>query len=495
MLFCHSLLANVQILSDDAPVRREAVKRLSILSGWRYQLLSLSYITDRSFRRPFKLARPPLNFVATDVGESKYMPDNEIEEGTLGQGPSLPLDLKRRLNEIGWDEEDKPQDQKLQWLRTPMSLLGSNQLYQLSATSSVTEDLSDATPSPLSSPRSSPSESAVASGGAQLMRRSSSSGGQHGMKRRPVFVQPLTPIFLALAKLTLDKDFMVASLARDLIADYMREDPALLSRPVMEIMSGNIVAIDEAVTALRTFLHIQHILPPRLTHHIFNHMAGFLKWLAKDQTLPDALRDMAYVVGILARLAPQVSDMSVRAIRRAKIEVFLFPTGSLYFAETAPSGRMFPKGPLKNANPFEEISSVVANMTMIRMSQSLLFVDLLKRSPQDVLIVRKSWTPLVLPEVPGLSEDGGLPKRSPVKSIPPSSQPDFRLSLSYSRSHLLFVAQLLRCLTRHLSDRSELENYLNGVNCILLRHGDDIGIVAHALIGVWLSPFAIHSQC
>lgn len=452
----------------------------------RYQLLSVTYITDRSFRRPFKLARPPLNFVATDVGDNKFIPDDDIEEGKLGQSSSLPLDLKRRLNEIGWDEEDKPQDQSSQWLRTPMSLLGVNQLYELSATTSLTEDLSDASPSPLSSPRSTPLKSPGGTESTQLLRRNSSSSGQHGVKRRSVFVQPLIPIFITLAKMTMDQDFLVASMAKDVIADYMREDPVLLSRPIMDVLSGSIVAIDEAVSALRTFLHVQHTLPPRLTHHIFNHLAGFLKWLAKEQNSPDALRDMAYIVGILSKFGPQVSDMSVRAIRRGKIEVFLFPSGALYFGEGAPPGSLFPKGPVRHVDPFEELSPVVANLSMVRMSQSLLFVDLLKRSPQDVLIVRKSWSPLELPEVPGLVEGGNLPQRSSIKSVPPSSQANFRLSLSYSRSHLLFVAQLLRCLTRHLSDRSELQNYLDGVNGILQRHGNDIAIVAHALIGIFI---------
>ena len=39
----------------------------------------------------------------------------------------------------------------------------------------------------------------------------------------------------------------MTSLARNLIADHMREDPALLSRPTMDILSENVVAIDEAV--------------------------------------------------------------------------------------------------------------------------------------------------------------------------------------------------------------------------------------------------------
>ncbi|KZV78347.1 hypothetical protein EXIGLDRAFT_634142, partial [Exidia glandulosa HHB12029] len=57
-----------------------------------------------------------------------------------------------------------------------------------------------------------------------------------------------------------------------------------------------------------------------------------------------------------------------------------------------------------------------------------------------------------------------------------------RISIALSRSYLL-VAQIFRCLPRTLSDRAELGRLLDGVNRISITHGDDIGIVSHALIG------------
>lgn len=432
-----------------------------------------------------------MTFVATDVGDSKYVAIDEYEEAAGGQGPSLPMDLRRRLNEIGWDEEDKPQgDHKLEWLRMPMSLLASSQLDQISTSVTTAEDgqISDRSLSPAVSPTSTPSKSPLQDG--RLLRRNSSTGSHHGLKRRPVFVQPLVAIFLPLAKLAMDSDFLVASLARDLLMDYMRDDPAVLCRPVVEILSGDAESIDDAISTLRTFLHLHRVLPPRLTHHAFNHLAGFLKLLAKESNSTKSLRDLAYTVPLLAKFAPQVSDMSVRAIRRAKIEVFLFPSGMLYFPESAPSVPMFPKGPDSLANPFDDCPSSAVYMAMIRMSQNLLFVDVLKRSPQDVLIIRKSWTPLVLPDVLNVNESSSLlPHRSAKRVIPENSRTSFRLSLSFSRSHLLFVAQVFRCMTRHLNDRAELASFLDGVNRILVRHGDDIGIVSHVLIGEWMPLF------
>jgi hypothetical protein len=57
------------------------------------------------------------------------------------------------------------------------------------------------------------------------------------------------------------------------------------------------------------------------------------------------------------------------------------------------------------------------------------------------------------------------------------------LSLMLSRSHLLLIAQVFRSMSRHLSDRNELTIFIDGLNRILLRHGDDIGIVSQSLIG------------
>ena len=57
------------------------------------------------------------------------------------------------------------------------------------------------------------------------------------------------------------------------------------------------------------------------------------------------------------------------------------------------------------------------------------------------------------------------------------------LSLALARSHLLLLAQMFRSMSRHLSDRNELAIMIDGVNRILCTHGQDIGIVGHALIG------------
>ena len=49
-----------EISSTISEVRLRALQRLSVLYGWRHQILSQTYLPDRNHRRPFKLAAKPV---------------------------------------------------------------------------------------------------------------------------------------------------------------------------------------------------------------------------------------------------------------------------------------------------------------------------------------------------------------------------------------------------------------------------------------------------
>ncbi len=123
-----------------------AVRRMSTLSNWRFQIASQHVISDRQ-HRPFKLARGPLPFIATDMGSSQYVQDDDY----LETKDNLPLEMRKRLAEIGWVEDDTPVNQQMEWIRTPMSLLPIQQLDRLDF--SNTESFPS---SPIVSPASSP---------------------------------------------------------------------------------------------------------------------------------------------------------------------------------------------------------------------------------------------------------------------------------------------------------------------------------------------------
>lgn len=478
------------IPSVDSQTRRRALHRIGTLSSWRFQLLSQEVILDRSHRRPFKLARPPILFVATDIGSSLFVYEEDPDEYKDSTGQLLPLELRRRLNEIGWGEESKHVDEHTQWVRTPMSLLPSQQLGRLDQNSDDNGSESRS-PSPSPSPSPEPSPTKTKSGDGGLARKESSSGRSQGVKRRPVFATALLSLFPRLASMVADRDFVVASSALDLIVDLMRDDPSMLSRGVFNLLSGDEEGLLTAVSTLRAFLHVKHVLPPAMSHHILNHLTGFLKSSVRHAEGSIPLRSYAYSIPIIANLITQVSKLSMREVRRAKVDMFMIPTGALWFSSTAPSGPLFPRALAKSHDPFETLPADVVWITLIRTSQNNLFLKMLKRNPQDIKAIRKNMTRLVLPTL--YDKDSPSPvtlldmlPRKPGTGTNVSSLDDptiHVLSATLARSYLLLISQVFQATSRHLNDRAELAVLMDGLNRILVVHGKDIGIVAHTMIG------------
>ncbi|KAF7319127.1 RRM domain-containing protein [Mycena chlorophos] len=495
-----TVLMEVDFRSSDDTTRLEAVRRINTLVNWRFQIMSQQVITDRN-HRAFKFTRAPLAFVATDMGTGQFI----VEEETGQRKDALPMELRKRLVEIGWVEDEIQVDQHLEWVKTPISNLPALYLDRLelpgTEQSVPLASTGNSTPSPSPSPRASPSPSTGTDklgDEATLLRRNSSSGGPiYGGKRRAIFVPSLASIFPRLASKVFDPNFLIAATARGTIIDLMRNDPALLTRPVLDLFAGPQKDLAAAISALRSFLHVRRMLPPPLTHNLLNSIAGFLKGHLKATATggDDLLYEFALVMPILAKLVTQVSGMSIREIRRAKIEAFLIPSGSLWFPSTAPSGPMFPRYLDYVPQSSNEIPANLVHVSMIRLSQNLLFLSMLKRNPQDVQLIRKSMTRLVLPSLSQLPDAPTVEMKDfvPVKALAGVNRDatlsylELRvqsLSLIVSRSYILLIAQIFRSMSRHLNDRSELGVLIDGLNRILLAHGSDIGVVAHTLIAL-----------
>jgi len=444
--------------------------------------MSQNFILDRT-HRPFKLAKAPLAFMPTDMGSPRFV----LDTSQLDMKDKLPLELRKRLAEIGWADDDASVDQQHEWIQTPMSLLPSMQLDRIDPTNGEMIPSSTSTPSPASSPRKSPFFEKTAEE-APLLRRNSSSGGPlYGTKRKAIFVPMIGQIFPRLSGLAFDTDFTVASQTRNVLLDIMRSDSLLLSRPIFDLLTGDRPDVDAAISTFRSFLHIRRILPPSMAHTVWNHLAGLLKYLVKQVESTDTLHTFALAVPILAKLVPQVSDMNVRELRRAKLETFLIPSGRLWFSDSTPDGPMFPRQ-FDRRNPFVDASSQIADVTMIRMAQNNLLLALLRRNTQDVQLVRKSMHQLELPFAEHYERSLELRDYVPLR-MPRADDTSFDalknrgLSLMLARSHIPLVAQIFRALSRHLNDKAELATLVDGLNRILLVHGNDIGIVTQVLIG------------
>lgn len=465
------------------------MRKIAVLVNWRYQISTQNFLTDRT-HRPFKLGRPPLPFVATDLGSSLYIPVEEVKQNR--DSDEVPLELRKRLEELGWVEEDaKPIDPRQDVIRAPLSILPLDQLDRMEVGTGEAFGTSNTPlPSPQPSPRRNQTQQTLPTvdDPSTLLRRNSSTGGPiGGTKRRAVFVPPLTSIFEHLSRLVFDTNLSIASAARTTLLDIMRSDPSLLARSVLDQLAGENKDTRFAVSTFSALLHVRRVLPPPLAYYLFNNLAGFLKYVMKHIQTSEALVDFGQVMPIMTSLAVQVSGLSIRGIRRSKMEYMFTPSGSLWFPSAAPKSSMFPRK--LEELPFQSVPQHFLSISMVRASQNLFFITLLKRNYKDVQAIRKTISTLVLPSsVDTTSKSLELrhfvPRNLSSHNMLPHKQIGTdMLSLMVARSHILLVAQIFRSLPRHLSDRSELAVLVDGLNRCLHAHGDDISIVSHVLIG------------
>ncbi|KAF5344076.1 hypothetical protein D9758_008878 [Tetrapyrgos nigripes] len=484
-------LMKADLCSSDSKKRLSAVEKITTLINWRFQIMSQNVVADRA-RRPFKVARGPLPFVATDMGSGHFV--LEIDPNDFQD--KLPAELRKKLTEIGWDDTDSPVNHQLEWVRTPLSLLPGTQIDKLNAHTTTPSDMP---PSPNLSPMASPSRGSPLEEKAEemaLLRRNSSSGGPLSwMKRRAIWVPSLSQVFPMVAALAFDQDFEVSCSARSMIMDLMRNDPAMLTRPVWELLTGDRTDLSLAMTSLYALIHVRKTIPPAMAHTIFNSLAGFLKFTSK-QTGEEALQKFARIAPVMATVVSQVSEMSVRELKRAKVDMFFVPSGSLWFPPSAPMGPMFPRGQGNLQNPFEVIPDIpdrLVSITMLRIAQNKLLLSMLMRNHAEVQVVRKNMARLVLPSLDAGPEALPIELKdlAPRKSqTEPASVREMKvrsLSILFARSHLLLVAQIFRSISRHLNDRNELAILVDGINRILLAHGNDIGIVAQSMIALMVA--------
>lgn len=462
----------------------------------RFDLASQPVIIDRN-RRALKLARGPLPFVPTDMGSSSYIIDDNYEQGQH----TIPPELKKRLAEIGWTEEGTAEDQHQEWLRTPMLLTPSLQFNRLVMPESLLLAMASGNTSPLLTPQGSPVfPSTEMFGDQQVLRRNSSTGGpSYSAKRKAVFVPSLAVAFSRIAALAFDSNIAVTSAARMVIFDLMRNDPSLLSRPILDLLSGDENDTNAAMSTLNLVLHVHKAVPPLMAHHIFNHLAGYLKSAARQSDSYSHVDDFARTIPLLADLLPHVGGMSVRELRRSKLDLYFVPTGSLWFPKPTPNEGMFPTGPMTLHKPSAGVPPSLVSITLVRVSQYLLYASMLRKNQQDVQFIRKYFSQLELPSLQESPRPLHLELRDflPLKTCgerPQVNNTVHTLSMMLSRSYLLLMAQIIPSMSRHLSDRSELALFIDGLNRILLVHGDDIGIVSQTLIStrVVIPPFSVY---
>ncbi|KAL1925577.1 uncharacterized protein VTP21DRAFT_460 [Calcarisporiella thermophila] len=476
----HQIVAMIsQDLYDSNPVTRaDCVRKLSAIFGYRFDLLTQVYLPDPSRRRPFRGHVLNVPFVSTDLGSTKLSLDEPIWMSKLRHASNFPIEMRKKIEELGWEEEDVEERERLKRLHTPVSLM---------PTASLDDEEEPSGGNGMDQ----------SSSGAGLDQSSRSVTSTRQTKKRGVLVPAFSFTSLSLVDLLNEPHGGVHNQVHELILYFLRDDPLIFLRSFFsELGKAGPDRQRELLTRLSYLLSMQNRFPPGFVFHLFNHLTGLLKWHSRENK-EGGLELMTLVHPLLAALIASTNDLSIRDLRKNKVEVFLGCTGQFWFNEGTPAS-MFPRGLTSSAKGFEvlDLPLQLFLVTMLRISHVHLMTNYLIRYPREVFSVKKTFHPYVPMSLTGAEgEQGGMEDeefffpsldflvRSGSHRTPSKREHDAKMiSALRARNWIRFVHTMLQRLNRNYNDRKELQIIINGVNYILQEHHHDYGIVGQAVV-------------
>src|SRR5258708_6608294 len=417
-----------------------------------------------------------LSFLATDMGSQKWASDQIQNDVLETLGASLPSEIRRRLLELDWIKtaKEKEEERSIKWHQLPLSILPR-------VTLDVAEHLQNN--AVLNSQSTEPTYTAP--GGAQPLARKSSTASS--AVRRKVALGP--SVVQTISKLIShfnDDDLSVMSTAQELLLSALMDDPTTFCRPAIDALDDPFSTPSDAINALSAYIHVQSSHSPLLSHHILNHLVGYVKNLARHTTeSPLTLSRAAAVMPLISKLASTISDLSFRDIRRNKAEALLLPTFDFWFSETNPFGNLLSRLQASQMQSVLNSEEITLDVITIRIAQNMFLYRHVLRHQKDLQMVRKQFSMLQLPSVQynqPLRLPAFIPQITTAITRTTPTGMIHRRSLILSRSYLLAVLQIFRSIGRNSTDILELSKFIDGVNLVMLVHGDDLGIVSHALM-------------
>ncbi|RUS25477.1 hypothetical protein BC938DRAFT_472116 [Jimgerdemannia flammicorona] len=460
-----------------------SLQKLASLFGHRFNILTQDYIPDNSItgRRLFRTGAVVIPFVATDLGTNKFTLDEPRWMAKLKNAGAFPIEMKKQIQELGWNEDDQVEEHdQLRRELTPLSLLPT--FYLGEEDENAAEDQNAGTHS-----------SAMAAAISALNAR-----------KRTATVPSLSLASLGMIDLLNDVHGGVFNTVRELVSYILRDDPALFLRVFLGDIGKAEFELErqkELLTRLRYLVAMQSKFPPNFTHMLFNHLAGLLKWYARGSK-EGGLTLMLHAHPLLSELVLSTNELSVRDLRKNKIEYLLCSTGQFWFTDGQPL-TMFPRSLSNPTRVFEviDVPLQLFEVAMLRISHLHFLTNYISRYPREVYAVKKTFqeyepTPMVgtdsvMNNPPDWSDDVYLPDlsdRNNVGNIDGKLIPSRRgqdtcmLSALRARVWLNFVDTLLTGLNKNYNDRSDLERILRGVNQVILSHRRDFELIGKALI-------------
>lgn len=504
----------IHLLSGDPFRRLAAIEKQASMSGYRFNILAQEYIPVSNRKRPFRgdggaFSTP---FVPTDLGSNRFTMDEPRWMAKLKHASNFPIELKRQIQELGWDDDDQGEEHEaLKKVLTPLALLPSLFL----------ED-EDEPSNDGGAPDNTTGNAGAAGGGAGGGgTRNEGETTRHvnvskiiARRKRAATVHAMTVANLSLVDLLGDDFSGVANGLRDLLETYLRDDPALFLRPFLgELGKTQMARHRELLTRLRYLTDLRAKLPPGFTYILFNYLAGMLKWLTRENK-EEGLVLMMLIHPLLVELAMSTNELSIRDLRKNKIEHLLASTGRFWFINEQPAS-MFPRRITQQGTPFAflDIPWEVFSVAILRTSHIQFLTNFLARYPREVYAIKKTlqeYEPIPMPNkksnerlsgtaqyFPDITlrkrqdtsfvfeEEDVSPSNDEIKAIPRHTQEEEDTGLLSSlraRVWLQFIDALLNGLNKNYNDRNELERILKGVNMIIMEHHSDYGIIGQALI-------------
>jgi hypothetical protein len=468
-------------------MRRKALGRLETLYSYRLQILSQEYIPVAKDQPAFQPTSSTRNFIPTNIGTSRFVRVEDPNDFRTSDGTQIPMVYVRLFRDMGWSHEGDKADPRREIQRTPISLLPIQHfitLEGLAVHGRVDPSVLECPPSPETQ------QEHQKKPGAQLLQHRSSASA-HADQRRMIFVLALVNILPIVADMVFDADPSVANAARQFLLYVMKEDPYLLGRPVFDHILGSEEEQKCAFKTLNAYIHVARTLPPVMAYHILNHLTGLLRYLHERQE-PRALAIYARVMAVIAPLARQVSEISVKEYRRARVGQFVLPEFGLWAPRTELKGVMVPRLLQDSAPPgVDAMPDSLRFITMIRAAQNVMMHGILQRNGEEVFVFRQNASRLVLPTLQGGTST--LPMRQD-ECVPviPSTVATARtmaevsvenLSLHLSRSYVMLVTQIFRSLPRRLGGWSEIEAFVEGLCRVLITHPRNVLLVTNVLSG------------
>jgi hypothetical protein len=334
-------LVMAAITHQDPSFRTAALRKLAKLYGWRFQILSQKTLTDR--RGPvFHFPLQNLGYVTTEIGVPHYVQPQEVQDAALQKfGNTLPLELRQRLMELGWSEDDNMVS-KRDWEHLPLSALPPLQLLN-------EDDASAKSPSPI------------------RLGRSSSNGSGHSVtvkRRKPIFAPTLTSLIDAQAlELFGDGDAIAMTTSRELVKLLQRDDANGFFRSIGEGFQ------DDLAGPLASLRSVASTVTPGFAYAAVNAMVGYARAAVRLDPAFPAYVDLLTTTAIIIK---GLSGVSLRDIRKNRSENVLLPA-SIHEDE----------GGYKLHAPWRD------GHIEAQTAQLLILHEILRNNPKDVYLIKK----------------------------------------------------------------------------------------------------------